>query len=73
MDLIDMRSAPNDAKMTYIFHAMDHFTKIHILRPILQKTAVCVAVCLVESVFPTYGLPRILQMDNGKYKNINKN
>ena len=66
MDLIDMRSSPNDADMNFIFHAMDHFTKIHIIRPIRRKEAACVAECLMTSVFPVYGLPRILQMDNGK-------
>ena len=66
MDLIDMRSAPNDLDMNFIFHAMDHFTKIHFILPIKRKTAQCVADCLCNHVFPVYGLPRILQMDNGK-------
>lgn len=29
MDLIDMRAAPNDSDMNFIFHAMDQFTKFH--------------------------------------------
>ena len=66
MDLIDMRSAPNPRDLHFIFHAMCHFTKYHILIAISRKTQECVAECLTKHVFPHYGLPRILQMENGK-------
>ena len=66
MDLIDMRSSPNAKDYHFIFHAMCHFTKFHFIMPILRKEAKCVAECLTKHVFPVFGLPRILQMDNGK-------
>ena len=66
MDLIDMRSSPNIKDFHFIFHAMCHFTKFHFIIPIMRKEAKCVAECLTRSIFPVFGLPRILQMDNGK-------
>ena len=66
MDLVDMRSSPNKNDFHFIFHAMCHFTKFHFIMPILRKEAQCVAKCLTNHVFPVFGSPRILQMDNGK-------
>jgi hypothetical protein len=66
LDLIDMRSSPAKSGHTFIFHAMDHFTKWHVLQPLLRKDKESVASCLLTHVFPIYGLPKILQMDNGR-------
>ena len=66
MDLIDMRSSPNIKDFHFIFHAMCHFTKVHFIIPIMRKEAKYGAECLTRSIFPVFGLPRILQMDNGK-------
>ncbi len=66
MDLIDMRSDPSKDGYKWIFHAMDHFTKLHILEPLFTKDAESVAKCLTGKIFPIFGLPKILQTDNGK-------
>eukprot|EP00731_Ephydatia_muelleri_P017471 Em0010g569a len=65
IDLIDMRHMP-DGSYHYIAHYMDHWSKFHILWPLMKKSAVDVAVGLVKRVFPYLGLPKILQSDNGR-------
>ena len=45
---------------------MDHWSKYHILWPMMKKSAVEVAMGLVTWVFPYLGLPKILQSDNGR-------
>eukprot|EP00731_Ephydatia_muelleri_P013704 Em0007g1014a len=65
IDLIDMRHMP-DGSYHYIAHYMDHWSKFHILWPLMKKSAIDVAVGLVKRVFPYLGLPKILQSDNGR-------
>ena len=62
-----MRHMP-DSSYHYIAHYMDqdHWSKFHILWPLMKKSAVDVAVGLVKRVFPYLGLPKILQSDNGR-------
>ena len=60
-----MRHMP-DGSYHYIAHYMDHWSKFHILWPLMKKSAVDVAVGLVKRVFPYLGLPKILQSDNGR-------
>ena len=55
-----------DGSYHYIAHYMDHWSKFHILWPLMKKSAVDVAVGLVKRVFPYLGLPKILQSDNGR-------
>ena len=45
---------------------MDHWSKVHVLFPLMQKCAEEVALNLVTKVFSYFGLPRILQSDNGR-------
>ena len=65
IDLIDMRHLP-DQSYHYTAHYMDHWSKFHILWPLMNKIAVEVAMGLVSRVFPCTGLPKILHSDNGK-------
>ena len=50
-----------DGSYHYIAHYMDHWSKFHILWPLMKKS-----VGLVKRVFPYLGLPKILQSDNGR-------
>ena len=65
IDLIDMRSDP-DGDKKWIGHAVDHFSKFHILFPLQSKEAKEVSRCLKTFVFAYFGLPLILHSDNGK-------
>jgi len=60
-----MRHMPDDS-YNYIAHYMDHWSKFHVMWPLMQKSAVEVAVGLATKVFPYLGLPKILQSDNGR-------
>ena len=64
MDLIDMQCMP-DGDYKWIFVYQDHFTKFCQLRAIKAKSAVEVANALLD-VFSIFGVPVILQSDNGK-------
>ena len=65
VDLIDMRHRP-DGPYHWIGHYMDHWSKMHVLFPLMQKCANEVALNLSTKVFAYYGLPKILQSDNGR-------
>ena len=65
MDLTDFRNAP-DGEYNRICHAIDPFTKYHILFPMKSKEAKEVATGLRERVFGYFGLPYILHSDNGR-------
>ena len=65
IDLIDMRHMPDDS-YNYIVHYMDHWSKFHVMWPLMRKSAVEVAIGLATKVFPYLGLPKILQSDNGR-------
>ena len=45
---------------------MDHWSKMHVLFPLMCKSAVEVALNLSTKVFAYYGLPKILQSDKGR-------
>ena len=60
-----MRHRP-DQSYNYICHYMDHWSKYHIVWPLMRKSAVEVAMGLLNRVFPYFGLPKILQSDNGR-------
>ncbi len=64
IDLIDMRSEQYDGYQ-WIAHVMDHFSKFHILWPMKKKTGMEVVNGLRLHVLPYFGLPTILQSDNG--------
>ena len=70
IDLIDMQSLP-DGEYRWILVYQDHFTKFVVLRPIKQKSAVCVVEALFN-IFTLFSVPAILQSDNGKKKFISK-
>ena len=55
---------PDDA-YNYVAHFMDHWSKFHILWPLMKKSAAEVSWGLTTRVFPYVGLPKILQSDNG--------
>lgn len=65
IDLIDMRHRP-DGAYHWIGHYMDHWSKIHVLFPLMRKSAEEVAVNLEAKVFAYFGPPKILQSDNGR-------
>ena len=50
----------------YIAHYMDHWSKFHIIWPLMKKSAIEVSMGLVTKVFPYIGVPKILQSDNGR-------
>lgn len=64
VDLIDMRSVSYEG-FNFIMHAKDHFTKFSWLHALQTKEAKNVAQQL-QSIFYTFGPPKILQSDNGK-------
>ena len=69
IDLIDMSHEP-DARFNWIAHVVDHWGKFHILWPQIRKTAIEVIAGLRRHVFAYFGLPKILQSDNGlEFKN----
>ena len=63
IDLIDMRHRP-DGVYNWIGHFMDHWTKIQVLFPQMEKSAAEVALNLSSKVFAYFGPPKILQSDN---------
>lgn len=65
IDLIDMRHLP-DGCYKWIAHAVDHWSKFNFAYPLVRKTAEEVAEGLQCLIFPYFGLPSILQSDNGK-------
>lgn len=73
LDLIDMRHSPctiGDKTYNWIAHWMDHWAKLHVLWAQEHKTASEVTKGLDTLVFAYFGLPKILQCDNGKeFKN----
>ena len=60
-----MRHLP-DGKNNWIFHAVDHWSKFNFAYGIPRKRAVDVASVLNIHIFPYFGVPRILQSDNGR-------
>ena len=68
IDLIDMRGQ-KDGNYEYIGHFMDHFTKFHVLFPLVTKTAEEVTKMLRERVLAYVGPPKIFHTDNGKVLN----
>lgn len=65
IDLIDMRHRP-DQEFHWIGHYMDHWSKFHILFPLMHKSAHEVALRLQDNVFAFLGIPRVLHSDNGR-------
>ena len=65
IDLIDMRHRP-DGEYYWIGHYMDHWSKFHILFPLMHKSAHEVGYRLQENVFSYIGVPKILHSDNGR-------
>ena len=55
-----------DGPFKWIGHFIDHFSKYHVLFPLRTKEASEVAENLINHVFRYFGLPYILQSDNGK-------
>jgi hypothetical protein len=53
-----------EAGFTTLLVIVDVFTRYVILRPVLTTSAVCIANALVQ-VFCDYGVPKIVQSDNG--------
>ena len=49
----------------WILHVVDHWSKFTFAIPILSKSVRDVANALQRHVFPVFGLPSILQSDNG--------
>ena len=45
---------------------MDHWSKMHVLFPLMEKSAPEVALNLSAKVFAYFGPPKILQSDNGR-------
>ena len=69
LDLIDMRSESYN-EFAWIAHLMCHFTKFHVIWAMKHKSAVEVTRGLKQHVLQYFGLPRILQSDNGtEFKN----
>ena len=59
-----MRHRP-DGPYHWIGHFMDHWSKMHVFFPLMEKSAAEVALNLSTKVFVHYGPPKILQSDNG--------
>ena len=58
-----MQSKP-DGQYRYICHAVDHFSKFHVIFPLVSKEAWVVANGIKIHVFSYFGLPRIIHSDN---------
>ena len=56
----------SDGPYNWIGHFMDHFSKFHVLFPLENKRGQTVATALRQHVFSYFGLPYILQSDNGR-------
>lgn len=64
MDLIDFQSLP-DCEYRWLMVYQDHFSKLVLLRPLKNKTALEVTTVLLD-IFTTFGVPMLLQSDNGR-------
>ena len=62
-----MRQEPA-GQFKWIGHVVDHFSKFHFLFPSISKEANDVAKELAK-IFALFGMPRILQSDNGESLN----
>ena len=60
-----MSNEPDDI-YKWIGHVVDHFSKYHVLFAMLSKEASEVALNLTRHVFAYFGLPYLLQSDNGR-------
>ena len=60
-----MRHSP-DGPYNWIGHFMDHFSKYHVLFPLEDKSGPRVARMLLQQVLCYFGLPYIVQSDNGR-------
>lgn len=60
-----MRHRP-DGPYHWIGHFMDHWSKVHVLFPLMHKSANEVSLNLSSRLFAYFGLPKILQSDNGR-------
>ena len=65
IDLIDFRKTP-DKGFNWIGHVIDHFSKFHIIFPLIRKEAEEVVENLVCKVFCYVGLPFLLHSDRGR-------
>lgn len=54
-----------DGSFRYIGHICDHFSKYHVLFPLRTKEPIEVASNLKRFYFSNFGLPKIVQFDNG--------
>ena len=59
-----MQSKPH-GQYRYICHAVDLFSKFHVIFPLVSKEARLVANGIKIHVFSYFGLPRIIHSDNG--------
>ena len=59
-----MQSKP-DHQLFVISHAVDDFSKFHLLFPLKTKSAKEFTQGLIEQVFSVFGLPSVLYSDNG--------
>ena len=64
IDLIDMTNDP-DGSFHYIGNICDHFTKYHVLFALITKEPIEVAKSMKRFYFSYFGLPKIIQSDNG--------
>ena len=60
-----MRHRP-DGPYNWMGHYMDHWSKMHVLFSLMHKSAEEVAYNLQAKVFAYFGIPKILQSDNGR-------
>ena len=63
-DLVDMSHSPN-GEFNWIAHVEDNFSKYRVLWPIKDKSAEQISDGLLNHVFPYFGLPKIIQLENG--------
>ena len=50
----------------WILHCVDHWSKFNFAYPLENKHAACVSAALNTCLFSYFGMPRILQSDNGR-------
>ena len=62
--MIDQQGKP-DGDYKYIGHVVDHFSKFHTLFPLTSKYGRECAEKFIERFVSIYGLPKIIQSDNG--------
>ena len=63
--MIDLSGEPDDI-FKWIGHCVDHFSKYHVLFALTSKEASEFATSLDRYVLSYFGLPYILQSDNGR-------